>query len=192
MVICGFYQHFIFIISYIIIKCIKINEIYILFFLLLLSMVSSAFPSIFYISLIVKYLCYFYFGFVVAKSNLSFVCKDRIILVTLFVFFSIFSIFFIKNSINYIIQPICGCLGTLSVYSICNNNKYNTLLNIIETNSFTIYLLHPPIVYIIFNEFANIKPILLVTLAIILSIIIPIFIAKILIKCNLSYLIGEK
>lgn len=183
----------IFVIAYIVIKYTKINDIYILILFLMINIISMKLPSIFFISRVAKYLCYFYIGFITAKFNIKFSKNNKILICILFILSSVLSIFVLNGStLNNIIQLVCGIMGVFSSYFICDKIKMNKFISIIDKNSFAIYLIHSPITYIIFNEFANIKPFLLVTLNIVVSIGLSMFIAKMLRILKLNFILGEQ
>lgn len=182
----------IFIIAYLVIKYIKIKDIYILILFLIISIISVKLPSIFFISRVAKYLCYFYIGFIIAKFNVKFSNKNKIMICILFILMSALSIFVLNGrALNNIIQLVCGIMGVFSSYFICDKIKMNKFINVLNKDSFAIYLIHSPITYIIFNEFANIKPFLLVTLNIVVSIGLSIAIAKLLRILKLNFILGE-
>lgn len=105
-----------------------------------------------------------------------------------------FMVVFVVNDINLnrIFVILAGITGTYALYGLCSNNESIKLIKALDKNSFVIYLLHSPLIYIMYSRFSNINPLLLISSNIAIAIIIPIFIAIILRKIKINFIIGEK
>lgn len=170
-------------------KIVKIGSIILLF---ILSIFSVKLPTICFLSQICEYLIYFYIGFLynkIDKNNkvLNIICG--ILFVTLS-----FMVVFVVNDINLnrIFVILAGITGTYALYGLCSNNESTKLIKALDKNSFVIYLLHSPLIYIMYSRFSNINPLLLISCNIAIAITIPIFIAIILRKIKINFIIGEK
>lgn len=170
----------------------KIMKIITIILLFILSVCSIKLPTIFFLSQVCEYLIYFYLGFLYNKideSNnvLNIICG------ILFIVLSFIVVFIVNDiTLNRIFTIIAGITGTYALYGFFNNKMPNYIIRILDKNSFAIYLLHSPLIYIMYSRFANINPVLLIFCNITISIIIPILIATILRKIKLNFIIGEK
>lgn len=159
---------------------------------LILSIFANKFTNLLFVNQVCEYLIYFYVGFLSAKISKKF--KLNIFLVILFAIFSILLISgIIKQEILYrFINIVTAIIGTYSIYCIFTKIKSNKLIKLMDKNSFAIYLFHSPLLYIMYDKFANINPLLLVSINITIGICIPIIMAYILRKLKLNFIIGEK
>lgn len=183
-----------FIITYIVQKVSKDKNILNMAFLsifFILSIFANKFTHVLFLSNVCEYLLYFYIGFLVAKIQNKF--EFNIFAVVIYVIFSILLVFFIKQGIIFRILNIFTAIsGSYALYGIFMKIKTNKLVKIIDKNSFTIYLFHSPLIYIMYNNFTNINTYLLVTCNLLIAMIIPILIAYVLRKLKLNFIIGEK
>lgn len=162
----------------------------ILFFIL--SLLANKVTTILFISQIFEYLIYFYIGFLAAKIQEK--LKFNVTAVVLFAVFSILLVFVIKpNDIIFgIVKIFTAIIGTYAMYGVFTKMKTNKIVKLIDKNSFAIYLFHSPLLYIMYNNFANINPYLLASMNLIIGITIPIIMAYVLRKLKLNFVIGEK
>lgn len=169
----------------------KIKNI-ITIFLGILSILSYKMPGILFISSICEYLFYFYIGFLFEKNNQKENKIFNISIIVVTIILNIITIFYIKNEILVrILRLITAIFEIYSICIICKKVKMNKIIEIIDKNSFAIYLLHSPLIYLMYENFANINPMILVISNIVISITTPILIANILRRIKLNFLIGE-
>lgn len=70
--------------------------------------------------------------------------------------------------------------------------KLFPLGNLLDKNSFAIYLFHIPFIYILFYTLGDQNPFIVVGLCVIVSLVVPVSLANFLRLLNLQYLIGER
>lgn len=172
----------------------KIFHFIILVLLWMISIFSGKVINIMFLPTICEYLIYFYIGFLAGKRELQpKVTKVTIITSAIFIVSSIMMVFFVKNSyVKNILRSIAAVLGTYSLYCLTIKIKNNSIIEKIDKNSFAIYLLHSPILYIMYKYFADLNSYLLVAMNITIAIIMPSIIAEVLRKLKLNFIIGEK
>lgn len=181
-----------------------------LFVSLILSMLHSLMPSFFGIANITYYFIYFYIGYLYGehknkldvylmkypKSIIFYSCM------VLFLFWAL-STKLDNNYIIMIIKYITALSGTISLYTISlkmSSNKQiinNKFINLLNKDSYGIYLFHPMIIYLLFynlaqNPIINISAYILAFIAFILSIGFSIILINLFRKLNLNLFIGEK
>lgn len=182
----------IFMTMYIIVKYCKVKDEVLIIIFLVMNFISDMMPGLFYISTVFKYYIYFYVGFVIAKNKVDINKINKNNIYFLFITTSILSIFIIKSEkISIILYLITSVSGIIASYLLCKSIKLNEVIKFINKNSFAIYLLHTPIMYVIFNYFSDISPIFLVTINIIMGIGLSIIVAYVLRVCKLNFIIGE-
>lgn len=140
---------------------IKINTVYLFFIYLLTTMIGNILSYLninyFQISIVIKYILYFYLGGYIYTYKEK-ITQKQVIKLTLLSIIFCFLIFYInKLNIPYItsiIEPILSVSEISVIYWICtwliNQNKINTnnkLYKLLEENSFGIYLFHQQIIY---------------------------------------------
>lgn len=184
-----------FVIIYVVNKIIKEKKVFIIGFGILffiLSLLSNKFTTILFVSQICEYLIYFYIGFLAAKIQEK--LKFNVTAVILFVVLSILLVFVIEpNDIIFrIVKIFTAIIGTYAMYGVFTKIKTNKIVKMIDKNSFAIYLFHSPLLYIMYNNFANINPYLLASINLTIGITIPSIMAYVLRKLKLNFLIGEK
>ena len=172
----------------------KVFHFMILVLLWGISIFSGKVINVMFLPTICEYLFYFYVGFLAGKRELQpKITRTTIIMFGTFLIASIIIVFGVKNIYaKNILRSITAVLGTYSLYCLTLKIKSNSFIEKIDKNSFAIYLLHSPILYIMYKYFANVNPYLLVTMNIIVAIIVPSIIAEILRKLKLNFIIGEK
>ena len=169
----------------------KKSEIILLIIFFFCFVLGNRTTSVLFISNILSYLIYFYIGFLASKVEDK--LKFNIPVLIIFIVFSIFNVFVIKqNYINKLLAFITAIIGVYALYGLFAKIHMNKVIKCLDKNSFAIYLLHSPLIYIIYNNFANINPYILVTMNILIGILIPIGIAILLRKLKLNFVIGEK
>ncbi|MBC2580572.1 acyltransferase family protein [Clostridium sp. DJ247] len=168
------------------------------------NIISFKFPNIFQISSLIHYFMFFYLGYIVRKCELIFTNKlkekNKIYLtVTLFILQILFLFIYLKfhntsiistlfKNIIYLLSNISGTLFYFLFLSLItfkhkslNSNK---VLKYLDRESFSIYLFHSPLIYIILKYTANksISPFLVVP---------SIFIIILSVSLIISYIINK-
>lgn len=171
-----------------------VSHFIIILILWIVSIFSDKVVNIMFLPTICEYLIYFYIGFLAGKREIQpKITKTTIITFTIYIISSIIIVVYIKNNyVRNVLRSVVAILGTYSLYCLTLKIKNNFIIERIDKNSFAIYLLHSPILYIMYKYFANINPYLLVAMNITIAIIAPSIIAEILRKLKLNFIIGEK
>ena len=183
----------IFVIMYKFINCsknnIKINTI----IFILCHLASYKMPNIFFVNLISRYLIFFYGGYIFAEKEIKPSFNNIFIINTLFfIILSGISVFFdLGFYVEISINIFAAFSGMYAIYYLSTKVKMNDKILFLDKNSFVIYLFHSPIIYIMYRYFANINPLLLVSLNILISISCAIILGYMLRKIKLGYLLGE-
>ena len=153
---------FIFIIMFVVCKILKIKEqnykyglIFLLF--LILFVVSSKIYINLYINNIFSYLIYFYLGFLVCKYEDNLIKINKIAIIFITIILIILSLIF-----NNIYLNLGTAILTVLMFNIVMPSKTNKIIDKISTNSFGIYLLHSPLIYITYTYLSNANPLLVV------------------------------
>lgn len=196
LVIFNFFERYIF----------KFKEIILLFTLLIHFWAFSLPVDAFQICNIIYYSLYFMIGYyfqynrryitnILHKKNKLFISITLIMLMTM-----IFSMRYWGNLNLQLIYLFCSLLGIMFLYitSVIMSQKENIrktkLFKLLDKNNFSIYLLHPMIIYIIFYNIKDldIYPWINIPLVFIFSIILSILFAQLIRVIGLKIVIGEK
>ena len=92
---------------------------------------------------------------------------------------------------NVITQYISSILFVLLIYNSVSSNQISKYTELLDKNSFAIYLFHIPIIYLIIFYNHNINPYIISSLCVIISYIISIALGSLIRKSKLKILIGE-
>lgn len=133
-----------------------IKSIYYIF-LLMISLKSSIFPSIFYISSIAIYLFWFELGNYLHMNieKIETNRKNAIILILLLLLCFILLFFVDYKLIIKFLKILIPIIIFLILYLFCGNKQIK-IVSKISSNSFGLYLFHSPLLYFLFNYFPNI------------------------------------
>lgn len=85
----------------------------------------------------------------------------------------------------------CAILLISGIY-LCVPNQYNQILDLISKNSFGMYLIHSPLIYITFTFFKNSSPIVVVFLNLVVWGSVSYILTILIRKVKLGVIIGEK
>lgn len=186
---------FIFIIFYIINKKIKNEKIKALI-VMLITILGYIVPT--YVGSAMKNIIWFYLGSYIEKKDL---CNKKISkktinlmiisLILIIIYLCIYGNIPYYNYITLILKIIICCILLPNIYIIVPN-KTNKVLRIIEKNSFGIYLVHSPLIYITYTYFKDINPIGVLTINFVVFGGLAMLITEIFRKIKLNKLIGEK
>ncbi len=184
----------VFIFIYILNKYIKFNHLLMLLLLIGFHFISYTFSGLFFINDILRYLVFFDVGFIFASMDINLEFNSKFYLnVFIFIITSFSSVFYYENPIIVAsLNLVSAITGTYVIYNCCTLIRGNKIFKFLDKQSFAIYLFHSPVMYIIYNNFANLNPVLLVTLNIGTSVLVSLSIAIILRRMNLSFLLGEE
>lgn len=149
----------IFLIMYILKNVInKKHNLLFLLVLILLEIISNNLNLCLYVKQSLHYMYFFYIGFLIKKHEKVDLNLYGITLCLLI------SFFLVKAYGNIeIISLIFATLFILFIYKVMSE-KENKFVKLISDNSYGIYLLHSPLIYITYTYFANISPIIVVFL----------------------------
>ena len=172
-------------------KC-NIKRIYILIFLLVISLIARKLPVIFFIRNIATYMVWFYLGFLLNSLQIETKVriKPYIKAISLLITIVISNIYIINITNNYYINYIFATLLIIEIYE-CMPNKSNRVINFLDNNSFGLYLIHSPLVYVWFYYFKNGNPYLVSFCTLVIGGIISLGIIYIIRKLHLSNMLGE-
>lgn len=156
---------FIFVLSYILSKRIKENPVNVtlLFIALIICNIgSSLLPNYLQINNIMRYIIYFYMGYLsfrILECNKK-IDRHRIFLIISMTLLILCRVFISSIHIIFIF------VSFLSLYVLLPNlpNRINTFLQVISENSFGIYLLHSPLIYITYSFFKTWNPMVVIAI----------------------------
>lgn len=166
-----------------------IKDIIITLILLLVSITSTKISIHFYLVQTMNYAFYFYIGILLNKYEEIINHKKHQWLklaIPLTLLSMIITIYFESEILTY----WTACLTIIVLYEILPN-RTNKILNLISDNSFGIYLLHSPLVYITYAHLSNASPIIVVGLNFIVFGSIALLLTIIIRKIKLGFIIGE-
>lgn len=168
----------------------KIAEVIIFIIFLICYGIAGKTTSILFISNILRNLIYFYIGFLISKKQKE--PEFRFDLLIIYIVLSVIIVFCIEQTyIKQVLNFITAVTGFYALYGVFEKTKINKYTKVLDRNSFAIYLLHSPLLYIIYNNLADINSYLLVAINISIGVVVPIIIAFILRKLKLNFIIGE-
>lgn len=177
----------------------------ILFILILISLYSYLFPTVFQISNVVHYLFYFVLGILINKKfetikYLYFKTKRSILFILLIGLYLLY-FFDIEMIFSFCLKLYMMILifSLLIEINVLKNGQYiekvrNTFFyKTIDKNSFGIYLFHPMIIYICFYiiEETSVNPYLFSFLVFVIGIMLSVILTEIIRKTKLHFCIGE-
>ena len=147
------------------------------------------------------YLLWFQLGKMIASGDIK-ISNSKykfLLLIIMVVLIPIYLIIYDTNSIfkyvSIVLQIIICFIMLLLIYGskiviFKSERKYN-IFNIIDKNSFGIYLFHSPLIYFSFTYYPNINPILMVIINFLIFGIFSVFITILIRKIKLGFIIGE-
>lgn len=143
----------------------------------------------------IKYLFWFYLGCWV-KSNVIgievFYNKYKAVILLIFILSIMISFLHdLGRTRNLIIQYISSISFIIIMYNSTTKRKVSNITEILDRNSFAVYLFHIPVVYLIFYYNNNINPYIISTLCIVASYIVSITFGEAIRRSKLRILIGE-
>lgn len=182
---------FIFIIMFGVCKLLKIKEqdykyFLIFLFLLVLSIVSSKISINLYINNIFTYLIYFYLGFLICKYENNLVKINKIAITFITIMLMILALIFNNAYLN-----LGAAILTILMFNVVIPAKTNKVIDKISTNSFGIYLLHSPLIYITYTYLSNANPLLVVFINFFVFGLLAFILTDLLRKTPLKVFIGE-
>lgn len=165
----------------------KYREFFIFLLLICLNLNSAHFGPL---TNTAQYALYFYFTFLLNEYEINRLPKKHIIYLCIGMIFmlvlSLYDIVLYKY-IRCII--ICSCL--IILYRIDLQYLRNPFVNCISNNSFGIYLLHSPLVYITYTFWRDINPIFVLILNFVLFGSVALLLSLVLKSTRLKFIIGE-
>lgn len=139
---------------------------------------------------VAKYALYFYFALLLNKYELNRIQLNTLyILITVATSLLIMSLYGIIPYYNIQFVIICSCL--IILYRINLQSFRNSFIDCISNNSFGIYLLHSPLIYITYTFVKDINPLFVVILNFILFGTIALLLSILLKKTRLKFIIGD-
>lgn len=142
-----------------------------------------------------KYLFWFYLGCWVKSNEIrieAFYKKYKFVVILVFILSVIISFLpGLGRTKSLIIQYISSISFITIMYSSTTKSKISNITEVLDRNSFAIYLFHIPVVYLIFYYNNYINPYIISTLCIVASYIVSITIGEIIRRSKLRILIGE-
>lgn len=90
-----------------------------------------------------------------------------------------------------ILKLICGMLCIYLMFRLTSNNKVNKFINKIASNSFGIYLLHSPLVYITYSKLNNGNPVIVILINFFVFGTLSYLLTSIIRYLKLNFIIGE-
>lgn len=156
-----------------------------LILLLILSINSFNLYIYQYLNSAFMYLFYFYIGWLINKYQNDLMKSRKKVLLFTIIMCSIFIAW--KNTLtNYIIA-----LSIIIILHLIIPNKTIKIMELIDKNSFGIYLFHSPLVYITYKLFANYNPIFVISINFLIFGTLSFLITDIIRKTKLKFIIGE-
>ncbi len=164
---------------------IKKSDILLIIFLFIISYFSSKFEINNYVKQTLFYSFYFYLGTLInkyQKTNLNiFILIILMILnILLFKYFSYLRIF------EYILSGLIIIL----IYKIMPSRSCN-IVNLISENSYGIYLLHSPLIYLTFTYLKDSNPLLVVFINFLVFGILSLLLSILIKKSKIKFVLGE-
>lgn len=164
---------------------------------LCISLTSSYLPIgyLFHTGDALKYLFWFYLGCWIKNNQTQIQFsynKSKSAIILLFLL-SLTLSFLLRQgrTTHIIIQYMSSILFIFIIYNTVSTKKCYKGMEILDKNSFAIYLFHIPIIYLIFYHNNNINPYIISFLCIVVSYIASITLGNIIRKSKLKILIGE-
>lgn len=139
------------------------------------------------------YLLYFSLGFLfnqrekLIEKYLNYICIKVVIIIIAILLMIYCS--FVPN-IRVLINIFSKAIFILTVYLIMPSNT-GKIIQIIDRNSFGIYLFHSPLTYITYSFFVNLMPIFVVSINLLLFGIFSVVLTEIIRRTRLNFIIGE-
>lgn len=178
------------------------------FFVLLLFMhiYSDKFTYDFQIASVLRYFLYFYLGYHIQKHYKTIFSRSSNIYIFLMLMLFILSYMLLSHIHIILLQKImeifCATLGSLFVLALsealvsnnCNLITKNKVCELFYRNTYSIYLFHPLIIYVVFYELQNkyVNSYLLFSCNLLLAFFLSIMLSQLMRKCHLQKLLGEK
>lgn len=163
------------------------RDFFIILLLICLNLCSAHFGPL---TNVAKYALYFYFALLLNKYELN-----RIPLNILYILSIVATSLLIMSSYGiisyYNIQFVIICLCLIILYRINLQSFRNSFVDCISNNSFGIYLLRSPLIYITYTFWKDINPVFVVILNFILFGTIALLLSILLKKTRLKFIIGE-
>lgn len=158
--------------------------------LIALILLATSYISIYinvypYLNQALCYLYYFYIGFLINKNQGKNINLSLLILLMLI---SLILLLMFKNT--RLLEFIFSTLFIIFVYKTMTS-KENQLIKTISDNSYGIYLLHSPLVYITYTYLANINPIIVVFINFIIFGGIALALSIFIRKSKLKFVLGD-
>lgn len=163
----------------------KKYDIIIAIILLIISYISMNLNIYPYLNQALYYLYYFYIGFLINKYQ----TKNINIYLLLGITISSFILLITFNNIK-LLEYIFTTLFIFLIYQIISN-KENKIIQIISENSYGIYLIHSPLIYITYTYLTNINPIMVVFINFVIFGIIALLLSILIRRTKLKFILGE-
>lgn len=166
----------------------KFTYKYILTLLILvtLSIISSKIFINVYINNIFTYSIYFYLGFVIYKYEEKILRINKIAISILAILLIIASLIF-----NNVYFNILTAIVIILMFNVIASSKTNKYIDRISTDSFGIYLLHSPLVYITYTYLSDANPLLVVFINFFVFGFIALLLTELLRKTPFKIIVGE-
>lgn len=175
--------------------------------LLFIHIYSDKFTYDFQIASVLRYFLYFYLGYHIQKHYKSiFLRSSNIVVIFLMLILSTLSYILLSHIHIILLQKImeifCAIFGSLFVLVLsealasnsCNLITKNKVCEQFYRNTYSIYLFHPLIIYVVFYELQNkyVNSYLLFSCNLLLVIFLSIILSQLMRTCHLQKLLGEK
>ena len=146
-----------------------------------------------YINTTLQYFCWFCIGGIIYiyesklnKLSITLIGVSNLFFVLLVIFLRYENFIFLN-----ILKLVCGILCICLIYRLTPNTKINKFVNKIASNSFGIYLLHSPLVYITYSKINNGNPIIVILINFFIFGALTYFLTNIIRYVKLNFIIGE-
>lgn len=176
-------------ISKIILKKDLICLIFIGISLVILNIINIRLNTFSLVNNTIIYSIYFFFGMLINYFKVHNCDINVYIKIFIFVLLGII-IFFTIFLDNYIINLLCGFIIVIFTYLLFPNTNVS-ILKKISDQSFGIYLIHSPLIYITFTYFRNLNPLFVISINFILFGFIAYMWAYLLSKTRIKWVIGR-
>ena len=180
---------FTFIFSYFFLKIkekIKINDYIYIILIAVVGVFGTRIPL--YLGNMFRYLVYFNIGYIMNKNKIKIKNKYLIISILLLPLITMLPQFNIANTV--ILNNIFAITFCIALFS-CDFKLDNKVVNYISNNSYALYLLHSPLVYITYTYFPNIHPIYMIGINFIGFGLVCIIINEIVKKTKIKFVLGH-
>lgn len=163
----------------------KKYDIIIAIILLIISYISMHLNIYPYLNQALYYLYYFYIGFLINKYQTKNINIYHFLGITI----SSFILLITFNNIK-LLEYIFTTLFIFLIYQIISN-KENKIIQTISENSYGIYLIHSPLIYITYTYLTNINPIMVVFINFVIFGIIAVLLSILIRRTKLKFILGE-